>query len=528
MHKEFNIGTGNTKAAKEDKHKQDVRAEGKKSLIHFGKLIIPEHFNKSKLAEIHIRMANSLKDPHKKWVANIVPRGFIKSLFAQTAALESLYNNPEGVREFISFISESRGQALDRIAFIKWHIKNNPRLHYYYGDLMGKKDTEAEFTTFKGDRVLALGAGQKGRGRATERADRYTKIIVDDFESELNTKTPESRDFIKRWLKGTVIPALDETRGHEGQVWLSGTIVHYDTYLQEILDGWRDAIKEGNDYIWDVNFCRAEENGKAVWEDYFPMSKLAEKRMLLGNSMYAQEYLNEARDPETAKFKVDRIVYAHYRLETRGQFHYIIKGDEAIPVNVNNGVDMAYKQREGHDFQIIMPVCMDYQKNIYILPFYREHSALHELPPIVVDWAREIVPKYTNVEEVGAQGVIKEYARDIQRKDRRAIRGATVGVRPPTGMSKEDKLETILAPYVNRYKFYLLKDNEQMNIIHDELWHFPKAKNDDTLDGIWLALDKLRPPKSEPFPKSELKNLKDKKQNTQRKLYNWKTGARIN
>ena len=450
------------------------------------------------------------------------------SLMSQVAILYKLYYNDFDYREFVAFISESRGQAIDRISFVKWHILNNEKLRYYFGELMNNKckNTEAEFMTFKGDRVIALGAGQKGRGRAAEQGERYTKIIVDDFESELNTKTPESRDFIKRWLKGTIIPALDESKGNEGDVWLSGTIVHYDTYLQEILDGWRDTTKEGTNYVWDVNFCRAEENGKATWEDYFPMSKLAEKRMLLGNSMFAQEYLNEARDPATAKFKVDRINYEHYRLVTQGNHNYIIKGDEAIPVNTNLGVDMAYKQREEHDFQVILPLHMDYQKNIYITPFYHEHSSLYELPTEIVRMAKENNPRHTNIEEVGAQGVIKDAVRDMEQKDKKAIRGATIGIRPPTGISKEDKLEAGIAPYVNGGKLYLVKDNDQMNLVHEELWHFPKAKNDDIGDGIWLALQKLRPPKSEPFPKSELKDIKNKKKSERPVLYNWQTGMK--
>jgi len=59
------------------------------------------------------------------------------------------------------------------------------------------------------------------------------------------------------------------------------------------------------------------------------------------------------------------------------------------------------------------------------------------------------------------------------------------------------------------------------------LWHFPKAKNDDILDGVWLALQKLRPPKSEPFPSSELKNLKERKQSVRPVRYNWKTGSKM-
>ena len=187
-----------TPQAKEDKHKQDVRAEGRKSLIRFGELQLRDHFGLSTLAPYHHTFADSLLDPNKRWVCNILPRGFVKSILGGTAVLYYLYNNPIDVTEFVMYVSESRQQSIDRIAFLKYNIKNNPRLNYYYGSLMDRncKDTEAEFTTFKGDRVIGMGAGQKGRGRATERGDRYSKIIPDDFESEHNTKTQDSRQYI--------------------------------------------------------------------------------------------------------------------------------------------------------------------------------------------------------------------------------------------------------------------------------------------------------------------------------------------
>ena len=71
---------------------------------------------------------------------------------------------------------------------------------------------------------------QRLRGRSSIGL-RYTLILLDDFESELNTKTVERRKEIKEWVMSTVDPALENEAGKEGAVWLIGTIVHFDSFL---------------------------------------------------------------------------------------------------------------------------------------------------------------------------------------------------------------------------------------------------------------------------------------------------------
>ena len=146
----FNI-TG-TPQVEEEKHIIDIRARGKKDLVTFGKLFMPDLFNLSTLSSSQLRMANSLLDPHKRWVCNILPRGWAKSVIGGTAVLYYLYYNPEDVQEFVMYVSESASQSKDRIAFLKYQIKSNPRLNYYFGEKMnGKcKDTEQEFQTIGG------------------------------------------------------------------------------------------------------------------------------------------------------------------------------------------------------------------------------------------------------------------------------------------------------------------------------------------------------------------------------------------
>ena len=159
-------------AAKEDKHKQDIREKGKKSLVEFGKIFLPEHFGLSALAPYQVKMAESLLDPDKRWVCNVLPRGFAKSIISETAVLYYLYYlSTKEYPEFVMYVSEARPQALDRIAFLKYNIQENPRLNYYFGQLMNNKckDTEAEFTTVKNDRIMGMGAGQKVVDEAQKR-----------------------------------------------------------------------------------------------------------------------------------------------------------------------------------------------------------------------------------------------------------------------------------------------------------------------------------------------------------------------
>ena len=59
-------------------------------------------------------------------------------------------------------------------------------------------------------------------------------MILDDFESELNTKTQESRQQIKDWVTAAVFPAIDFDKG--GFLWCNGTIVHYDSFLNGIVN----------------------------------------------------------------------------------------------------------------------------------------------------------------------------------------------------------------------------------------------------------------------------------------------------
>ena len=239
--------------------KQLILERAYDDLIFFGRAFLPADFlNKSSSPEFHNEIAKKLisTQPGAR-VCNILPRGFGKSILAKAAILHKICFAKKGERQFIAWVAEEQGQAIDHLKYIKSHLEYNESIRYYFGNLagdsVGNRWTEKDIISAKGDRIIAKGTTQRLRGR-TEIDIRYTGIVLDDFESELNTKTPERRSEVKKWVVSTVYPALEETPGSEGWIWMMGTIVHYDSFLQMTYDGFLEAKKNNKSYPWDVTF----------------------------------------------------------------------------------------------------------------------------------------------------------------------------------------------------------------------------------------------------------------------------------
>ena len=325
--KDFNI----TPSPSEMKERDEVLAKSYNSLIYFGRAFLPRDFlNKSASPDFHFDVAKKLTrtDPGGR-TCIIMPRGFGKSILSKAAIMHKLCFADENKQNFVAWVSEEQSQSIDHLKYLRNHFEVNKKIKYYFGNMdgstAGKRWTEKDIVTPKGDRVIAKGTSQRLRG-SSEVDVRYTGIILDDFESELNTKTPERRAEIKKWIVSTVYPALEETPGNEGWIWLCGTIVHFDSFLQMVADGFREAKKEDRSYPWDVVFHRAIEDSKSIWPEQFSLKKLETKKKEFIEAglvnKFAQEYMNDARDISNAAFKIDRIQYYSGSVENRQGFNY--------------------------------------------------------------------------------------------------------------------------------------------------------------------------------------------------------------
>ena len=162
------------------------------NLITFGKLFSPQDFLASATPDFHIDVGKMLINQDIQQLAMVLPRDHAKSTLASTAVLYRFLFATKEEPEFIAWVGEAQDQARDNLGWIANHIYENPAIHYYFGDLQGDKWTKDEFTLKNGCRMIGKGTSQRLRGKK-QLSTRYTGIILDDFESELNTKTPESR-----------------------------------------------------------------------------------------------------------------------------------------------------------------------------------------------------------------------------------------------------------------------------------------------------------------------------------------------
>jgi phage terminase large subunit-like protein len=530
MPNNFNIISGPTEMSEKDQ----VLANSYKNLIYFGRAFLPNDFlNKSNSPNFHFDVAEKLisTDPGSR-TCIIMPRGFGKSILSKAAIMHKLCFAREDEQHFMAWVSEEQSQSIDHLKYLRSHFEVNKKLKYYFGNLdgssVGKRWTEKDIVTPKGDRIIAKGTSQRLRGRA-EVDVRYTGIILDDFESELNTKTPERRSEIKKWIVSTVYPALEETPGKEGSIWLSGTIVHYDSFLQMVVDGYKKAKKDKRTYPWDVVFHRAIENGESIWPEQFSIKKLEHKKREFIEAglvnKFAQEYMNDARDISNASFKIDRIQYYNGNVKNKGGFNYLIDGETATPLNIYIGVDLAATATATSDYQVIMVMGIDSNKNRYVLEYFRERIPTFDIPPKIIELSNKYAPvRRVTIETVAAQEMVRDMVTRLSAKEKRLMPGMFKGVKPPNRIKKEDRLETSLGPIVNSKKLFIQRE---MTELVDEFFEHPKPKNDDLMDALYYADYFAKPPKSS---KTKIDSLNREAERPSKKIlarsYNWLTGAR--
>ena len=527
----FNINPAPSLMAERD----EILARAYTDLVFFGRAFLPRDFlNKSSSPSFHFDVAKKLiSTAHGGRTCIVMPRGFGKSILSKAAIMHKLCFSGENQQHFVAWVSEEQSQSIDHLKYLRSHFEVNKKIKYYFGNMdggkAGKRWTEKDIVTPKGDRVIAKGTSQRLRGRA-EVDVRYTGIVLDDFESELNTKTPERRSEIKKWVVSTVYPALEETPGNEGWIWLAGTIVHYDSFLQMVCDGYKNAMKDNRRYPWDVVFHRAVEDGKSIWPQQFSLRKLKRKKQEFIEAglvnKFAQEYMNDARDISNAAFKIDRIQYYNGVFKNEGGFNYIIEGEDAIPINVYLGVDLAATATATSDYQVILVMGIDANNNRYVIDYFRERIPTFDVPQKIIDMAKKYSPvRRVTIETVAAQEMVRDMVTRMSANEKRLLPGIFKGVKPPARIKKEDRLETTLGPIVNSKKLYLQR---HMTELVDELFEHPKPRNDDVMDALYYADYYARAPKSQKMSKDEIETKEDKKRDfTLKKTYNWITGSRI-
>ena len=278
-------------------------------LIAFGKLFLPEDFMRSETPFFHYEVTDALNDLLIRQLAVVLPRGHGKTVLTKCSIMHDFVFAQDPL--FYGWVAASSKISVPNLDYVKYHLEYNDKIKYYFGDLKGKKWTEDDIELSNGCKLISKSNLSGIRGGA-KLHKRYDLIILDDFEDENNTVTPESTSKISNLVTAVVFPALEPK---DGRLRINGTPVHFDSFIQHILVGYEQAVKTGDKYSWDVITYKAIlPDGSPLWPSWFGHEEMQRKKKFYADSgtpqKFYQEYMMEVQSAEDSIFTGNHIKYA--------------------------------------------------------------------------------------------------------------------------------------------------------------------------------------------------------------------------
>jgi len=445
-------------------------------VVLFGKTIAPHTFEFDS-PPIHYQITGLLLDKTLKLLNIIAPRGIAKTTLATIYILHHLFFDDPGKKKFVVIISKTQPHAKSILATVKnilEYSRGFRQLFGYHGEHNAKTWREDTIVLDTGDGIVTRGTGQPVRG-LNLLSQRPTLIIIDDPEDENNTKTIEMMDKNLTWLLNGVVPSVDAMRG---RVICIGTPLH-EKCIVSMLSQMRNwtTFHYGNDI----------EAGVALWPETRSLEwltlELEAKRDVGLERQYYQEYECKLIPGSDAMFKPDYIRYYDEEMKLVGDpmERYLEFSGVRIPVNVYMGIDPASRVEKSADYSVIMPVAVDKDFNIYVLPYFRARVTPLDLANAIEDYYKTYMPALTLIESTGYQEMLRQYMRT-----KMFIPGLEIKENPRD--KKSVRLE-MLQPFFAQGKVFISKRMEDLRM---ELIMYPKSKHDDLLDALFYAVKRAR------------------------------------
>ena len=459
------------------KNHKEVLRKLKDDMMLFGKVCIPNMFS-AKSPDFHYDLTKHITNHNNKQINIIAPRGHAKSsIVGGILPMHHLFFG-EG-KKLIVLCSRTQDHAVKLLGLIKDTLDYSDSLRQlfgYWGSHSAKSWAKTEIELKDGSMVLCKGTGQQLRGIKIGN-QRPTLIIVDDPEDENNTKTAEAMESNLRWLLQSAVPSVDPRKG---RIIVIGTPQHERCMVETLkeMKGWKNLS-----YKPDL------EKGVALWEDWWSIKKLIQKKEELESinrlSVFYREYMCEIVGDEDQLFKADDFRYykGDVWLDSDKNAYLEMKEPEKkqIPINIFTGVDPASSTKQTADYSVIFNIGVDAEGNRYVLPYYRKRATPLNLAEAIVDNFRKYRSQKTRIESVGYQEMLREYVIKRCEDEKLFIPGLNVKENPRN--SKSRRLES-LQPIFARGQVHMDRD---MQDFINELLLFPRGKHDDLLDGMYYA-----------------------------------------
>ena len=491
-----NINTQNISKANE------ALALAKKDLIAFGKLFLPDDFRRSETPPFHYELADTISDLEQRQVAIILPRGHGKTVLTKCDIMHQFCFSPEPL--FYGWVSATAKLATGNMDYIKYHIEFNERIRYYFGDLKGPKWTESDVELSNGCKLISKSNISGIRGGA-KLHKRYDLIILDDFEDENNTITPDARAKNSNLITAVVFPALEPKTG---RLRINGTPVHFDSFINNLIINYERSKKQNEDFSWKIILKKAiEKDGTMLWGSWFGKKEMERKKKFYADSgqpsKFYQEYMMEVQNEDDSVFTRDHIKYwdGSFMYDEESDISFVVVDGDIRPCNVFVGVDPATDiARRDSDFSVLLAVAVDDFNNIYVLDYIRNRAlpvlgipgnSQRGIVDYIFDYNSMYHPSLFTIEETTMSRPIFQALRaEMMRRNDFTVKFKEE--KPGTRMSKRDRIQGVLAQRFSVGQIYIKKEHYDL---HREITTFgPRMGHDDTIDALAYACKYASPP----------------------------------
>lgn len=462
----------------------------------------------------------------------IVFRGFAKSTGNQVVGLKAAIF---GLERYLLVISETKEQASLTLDAIGDEARYNDIVRLLFGNLTfaniydssdyetdedfgnNPSDTDEKSKKQKTDNVFnkvfyrnnnardwtyfkAVGMTSRIRG-FRYKGYRPTMGILDDFESESNSDTPQKRERIVSKLVMQIFPIGDK----DFRLVIQGTIVNPAAVLAEIkeyeLRGEAHPYVGNNYRYLEKAICSdVETYGKGTWEErynrewYFKKKRYFEHKF--GHGAFLQEYFNVPIASSNPCFSIDLIneIDVQYKCEYGIQYIMHSNGTK-IPVYTYIGMDPAYSSDSRADNTDITVIAVTPTRSIVILDKINGKLNFTDKEEALFQLIDKYHPEWVTIEGFGAA---LEFPQRFQRKCIDDGRNVFIRIYRDNRRGKSNKLLEGLSPDINDGKISYVKSCNPKVIeqMKQEMKNFSGGArdHDDSIDGLFLAMDEIEVP----------------------------------
>lgn len=373
------------------------------------------------------------------------------------------------LRNFAVVLEKTFTEASEVLNVLRDEFSHNDLLLLVYGSLMktssdgvfDDRNKDAEGDIFINS-VRFRGKGFNTPVRGLKSLEyRPDLILIDDVEEDTHIRSEEQRRKYRENYAQGIVPAVDV----EGVIKVTGTILHQDSLLQNLIDQFGGTVYRA----YDPTSPTPEQT--LLWPARWTWKRLMEKKEQMemegkGSSKFFQEYLNQPVDDMRRVFKQE--YYQHY---------YTAQDVKNVSLFRSIAIDPAESKKQGSDWTAVTVVDTDQNNNWYVrfVKRYRVNSA--ELIQLIFDLWNTWKPQVIGVERKAFEDQIKPFM-DIKAQE--------TGTFPHVvelehgGQRKEDRIVGSLQGRFESGKI-LFQENplDDTRVLHGELYDFPFGKNDD-------------------------------------------------